>query len=307
MGTALSSPRRGHASASVGNYALFAGGVNTNSDILDTGDIYDNFLSRSTLSLPYERRDLTGVSIGNYALFGGGVNSWGSDKNEGFAYNTTLVRSTLDVLSNGGGSGCATSVGNYAIFGGLNQSYYADAYSSTLTKIRLVNLPEKAWYRAATAGNYAIFLTSYFNRCAAYDTSLTQSSPPQISGTIANYFNMTSTGNYALVDHTYQNKVSAYNTSLTIVSAADISSSRNSKGEGTIKGFGLFAGGNGYSSVVDVYDSALTRTNPAELAQARSYTCAAITNNYIIFGGGMGVSGSSTSNALNVVDIYQVK
>ena len=67
--TPLSVARSGLAGASVGNYALFAGGYSSR----DTVDAYDTSLTRSTpTALSVERRNLAGASVGNYALFAGG-------------------------------------------------------------------------------------------------------------------------------------------------------------------------------------------------------------------------------------------
>ena len=60
------------AGASVGNYALFAGG-STGSTVGSTVDAYDSSLTRSTpTELSKARSDLVEASVGNYALFAGG-------------------------------------------------------------------------------------------------------------------------------------------------------------------------------------------------------------------------------------------
>ena len=71
--TALSAGRSSLAGASVGNYALFAGGRSGSSSYSDAVDAYDISLTRSTLTgLSVARRNLAGASVGNYALFAGG-------------------------------------------------------------------------------------------------------------------------------------------------------------------------------------------------------------------------------------------
>jgi hypothetical protein len=68
----LSAARRELAGASVGNYALFAGG-HDDSDSYDTVDAYDASLTRSTpTALSAARHNVAGASVGNYALFAGG-------------------------------------------------------------------------------------------------------------------------------------------------------------------------------------------------------------------------------------------
>ena len=76
--TALSVVRRNLAGASVGNYALFAGGStgSVDSNVVDT---YKTSLTRSTPTVLSEaRRSLAGASVGNYALFAGGY-AYGGD------------------------------------------------------------------------------------------------------------------------------------------------------------------------------------------------------------------------------------
>ena len=69
--TALSQARSILAGASVGNYALFAGGADSSD--LSTVDAYNSSLVRSTpASLSQARSNLAGASVGNYALFAGG-------------------------------------------------------------------------------------------------------------------------------------------------------------------------------------------------------------------------------------------
>ena len=70
--TALSVARMYLAGASVGNYALFGGGMGGVS-IFTTVDAYNMSLTRSTpTALSAGRYGLAGASVGDYALFGGG-------------------------------------------------------------------------------------------------------------------------------------------------------------------------------------------------------------------------------------------
>ena len=66
--TALSEARSGLAGASVGDYALFAGGSSKSAV-----DAYNSSLVRSTpTALSEARGHLAGASVGGYALFAGG-------------------------------------------------------------------------------------------------------------------------------------------------------------------------------------------------------------------------------------------
>ena len=84
--TALSVARYALAGASVGNYALFAGGYD-GSNYRNTVDAYDASLVRSTpTALSVARYALAGASVGNYALFAGG-------------YDGSNYRNTVDVYT----------------------------------------------------------------------------------------------------------------------------------------------------------------------------------------------------------------
>ena len=115
--TALSVARRYLAGASVGNYALFAGGSSGSSSYRDTVDAYAASLVRSTPTvLSVARDNVAGTSVGDYALFAGGYD--GGDKSTVDAYDVSLVRSTPTVLSEARRYLAGASVGDYALFAG---------------------------------------------------------------------------------------------------------------------------------------------------------------------------------------------
>ena len=69
--TALSLAREKLSAATVGNYALFGGGLGASSSAVV--DAYNATLTRSTpTALSAARKELAATTIGNYALFGGG-------------------------------------------------------------------------------------------------------------------------------------------------------------------------------------------------------------------------------------------
>ena len=73
--TALSAAREFLAGASVGNYALFAGGVYDifSGSYRNVVDAYNTDLVHSTpTALSVARGHLAGASVGNYAMFAGG-------------------------------------------------------------------------------------------------------------------------------------------------------------------------------------------------------------------------------------------
>ena len=114
---ALSKSRYSLAGASVGAYALFAGGYPSSGESNEV-DAYDTSLTRSTpTALSVARSDLAGSSVGDYALFAGGYTSSGKS-NVVDAYNTSLTRSTPTALSVARHELAGASVGNYALFAG---------------------------------------------------------------------------------------------------------------------------------------------------------------------------------------------
>ena len=114
--TELSTARRALAGASVGNYALFAGGQ-SGSSYYSTVDAYNSSLARSTpTELSTAGGNGAGASVGNYALFAGGTN--GSILTTVDAYNSSLTRSTPTELSTARYYLAGASVGNYALFAG---------------------------------------------------------------------------------------------------------------------------------------------------------------------------------------------
>ena len=172
--TELSTARRYLAGASVGNYALFAGGQINSSSYVATVDAYDSSLTRSTpTALSTARNRLAGASVGNYALFAGGNSSSTVD-----AYDSSLTRSTPTALSTARDRLAGASVGNYALFAGgkIDSSYVAtvDAYDSSLTRSTPTALSTaRDSLAGASVGNYALFAggngSSYVATVDAYE------------------------------------------------------------------------------------------------------------------------------------------
>lgn len=83
----LSQTRRTLSATTVGNYALFGGGLSGSSSYKDIVDAYSYNLTRSTPTvLSAARYYLTATTVGNYALFGGGSGSDSSYKDIVDAY-----------------------------------------------------------------------------------------------------------------------------------------------------------------------------------------------------------------------------
>jgi hypothetical protein len=162
--TALSVGRYYLAGASVGNYALFAGGYDDS--YRNTVDAYNASLVRSTpTALSVARGDLAGASVGNYVLFAGGYGSGYESTVD--AYNASLVRSTPTALSVARSYLAGASVGNYVLFaGGFGSSPTykdtVDAYNASLVRSTPTALSvARNALAGASVGDFALFAGGY--------------------------------------------------------------------------------------------------------------------------------------------------
>ena len=132
---ALSAARYALAGASVGDYALFAGGSGPSSVV----DAYDTDLTRTIpTALSAARSFLAGTSINNYALFAGG--NIGSPSAVVDAYDDNLTRTTPTALSTARFSLAGASVGEHALFAGGyagSVTSVVDAYSNFVSSTYL--------------------------------------------------------------------------------------------------------------------------------------------------------------------------
>ena len=313
--TPLSLVRESLAATTVGNYAIFAGGKESNVTT-DAMDYYTNSLVKGTGDLRDAKSDLAATTVGDYAIFAGGyVNPPDQGWNASYSvdtYDSSLTRRTGTVLSQRRAFLAATTVGNHALFGGGDDS--VDAYDISLTRSTLTALSVARGYLAATTvGDYAIFAggneigSSYKDAVDAYDTSLTRSTPTVLSSA-RNQLAATTVGNYALFGggygSSYKNTVDAYDTSLTRSTPTVLSAARNQLAATTVGNYAIFAGGyvggSKYKDTVDAYNISLTRSTPKVLSVARRRLAATTVGNYALFGGGY-VGGS---NYKDTVDAY---
>lgn len=313
--TPLSKARWMIRATSVGDYAIFAGGSNGNTNV----DAYSSSLTKTTPSSCHATMDCGAATVGNYALFGGGTPNGASADcvSTVTAYSNSLTKLTPTGLRNRTTDLAATSNGSYAVFAGGKYTGsgrplgYVSAYNTSLTRLAASDLPVKASGLAATRlNNLAIFgggedtdNYDYRNQVCAYDGSLTQitlsglneSKSDLAATTVANYAIFAGGSNYNTFD-----SADAYNESLTKILLTALSVKRYSLAATTIQNYALFGGGrnNSILSVVDVYDDSLTRKITSPLSKARYELAAATIGNYAIFGGGYDIT--------NVVDAYTI-
>ena len=276
--TALSVARQDIGATTVGNYALFAGGViydGSSGLAANTVDAYNTSLTRSVPTALRVASSSVATTVGNYALF--------TDNTEGYvdAYNTSLTRSAPTALSVARFGIGATTVGNYALF----------------------------------AGGVTIDTFNPLTRVDAYNTSLTRSKPTALSVARV-HCGITTVGNYALIaggsitvgygqDNVYSS-VDAYNTSLTRSIAPELSIGRNYLAAASSNGYAIFAGGqwsyNSDGKIVDAYDSSLVRSILTQLNVGRHSHAMASINQYVLVAGGRISSSPFTST--NSVEVY---
>lgn len=307
--TELSISRKYLTATSVGNYAIFGGGYD--SSYYKVVDAYDTSLTRS---LPAElnnaRYALASTTIGNYALFGGGYPYTTTLD----VYDASLTKSTATELSVSRRCLAATSVGNYALFGGGHNDSdlqsVVDVYDSSLTKSITSLSIARNYLAATTVGDYALFGggddDSYYGSTIvdAYNTSLTRSTPTELSTDQYSGLAATTVGDYALFGGGNVAVINAYNTSLTRSTPAELSVIRSFPAATTVGNYAIFGGGiltGVYYATADAYNTSLTRSTPSELSVGRYLLAAATVGNYAIFGGGYCNDGCTS-----VVDVYQL-
>lgn len=230
-----------HAAASVGKYAVFAGGMmmrNNVSDYLATTDAYDSSLTHTNpQSLGKGRRWLAATNVGGkYAVFGGGGESSKTAYTD--AYDASLTKASISNLSGDGRYRlAATGVGKYGLFGGGYYMWFGDKYQSTVD---------------------------------AYDDALTRTTAASLSSAKDNV-SAASTRSYAFfAGGRGTTAVDAYNANLTRTSAAPLQSGKTLAAAAGIAGdYVFFAGGSGAdaSTQVDIYDDHLTRVATLTLPQ----------------------------------------
>lgn len=291
--TGLSEARFHIGAASVGGYAVFAGGATSNR-VSSKVDAYNAALTRTSapdlvassktvIARPVSRglAGVAGGSVGNYAVFAGGARWSSSDKdydptNNCNAYDASLTRTSTISLSTPRYCALSASVGSYVLFAGGHDGYDSDfygvgatsctttveAFNSSLTRTSAAALSDKAYdSQGVSFGGYALF-PGVGNTIDAYNSSLTRTSIYCSKGQV-NRMGGTSAGEYAIFAGGYgANKsnlyaaVYIYDASLTYVPVPGISmwEARRDCCGGTVGEHALFAGGLAENGLSDVVD-----------------------------------------------------
>lgn len=300
-----------HAAASVGKYAVFAGGMmmrNNVSDYLATTDAYDSSLTHTNpQSLGKGRRWLAATNVGGkYAVFGGGGESSKTAYTD--AYDASLTKASISNLSGDGRYRlAATGVGKYGLFGGGYYMWFGDKYQSTvdayddaLTRTTAASLSSaKDNVSAASTRSYAFFAGGRGTTAVdAYNANLTRTSaaPLQSGKTLAAAAGIA--GDYVFfaggTSTTASTQVEVYDDHLTRVAALTLPQGSWSQGAAGAGELAVIAGGyigtDKCTDAVYTVDSSLTlAASPLKLSVARGEVKGAIAGDYIVFAGGAGM------------------
>lgn len=320
------------ATATIGDYALFAGGylsASASSTSFQTSvDAYDKSLTHSMgTALPEKKYKLGSATVGKYALFGGGV-AYNDGSNTASktvcAYDDSLTMTVVTdlksaVYNSTNNITSATSFSNYAVFDTGRDS--VSVYDATLTQTTVQVRSYATGNGNATlghVGNYAIAVGGAgesSTRVYVLDSSLTCTDLEPLSDTKSSLATVT-IGNYVLFSGgnkyvvQYDNtEVLVYDSSLTKSIATPLSRNRTGVAATNIDDFAIFAGGyisgtTKYVDTVDIYDTSLTRTVGTSLSVKRDNLSAASVGDYALFGAGR----SESNNAVcATVDVYRLE
>lgn len=306
------------AGASVGNYAIFAGGDKGQSneyDYSDSVNAYDSSLTAQNIAqLSFSsgidkcRSGMLSGVINNKAVFAGGYYMYKAlfskvkvlRRPEALSYNTSLTQTQLTDLSSAKCNCATANTTNHLIFAGWvnnTSSNTTDAYDNSLTRRTITALGTARYYIAgASIGEYAIFAggkddsTSY-SLVECYDAALTKHTLENLSAIRTNFQGASFAG-YAVFGGgtTATPYIDRYNASLTRDTTIALSSSRSNTATGTF-GSGMdkrliFAGGGNNSTVVDVFDASFTRTSYSLSVGRTKATIVSVGNYALVAGGG---------------------
>lgn len=304
------------AGASVGNYAIFAGGNNGESNeynYSDSVNAYDSSLTAQNIAQLYfgyndrVRSGMLSGVINNKAVFAGGYYLYKPlfskvkiiRCDEAISYNTSLTQTQLTDLSSAKCNCATANTTNHLIFAGWvnnTSSNTTDAYDSSLTRSTITALGTARYYLAgASIGEYAIFAggkddsTSY-STVECYDSALTKRTLESLSAIRTNFQGASFAGYAAFGGGTTTTPyIDRYNASLTRDTTITLSSARcytatTTLGSGMDKRL-IFAGGDSNSTVVDVFDASFTRTS-YNLRTGRTEPTIVSVGNYALVAGG---------------------
>lgn len=316
--TSLASDRYAIGTATIGDYAIFAGGYTTRP--VQIVDFYSSSLTRTYGNiLQTARSSIAGTTVGAYAIFGGGANNYGTNTYILETFDASLTYQVLSSTLYRTITKAATT-GNFAVFAASTDpsTQKTTAVSESLTLTQPWDL--QGYFMSggsASLHGYAIFAggsyTSYtYNkRCEYYDTQLTLAEAPELS--LARSVNSSaSSENWVgffggTIDAGSGNPpypvVDVYNRSMVHGTAPSIDSNVQGIGAVGLKDFMIAGGGtNGssYLTKVYIYDNSLSQSIPSTgFKRGRQGATGGYIGDHALF-----VGGADNTGRLGTVDVY---
>ena len=204
------------AGVTIGNYALFAGGLSSGFDARKYVRAYDTSLTQTKLTdLTTARYGAMTATVGNYAVIAGGRgyvddsdSSYSTDVSTVETYNKSLTKGSATKLGysysdDSYGAKSGVTMKNYALFAGMGSNsntthFRTEAYNASLTKVAASDLTSYTvnGLRGVYIGGMAVY-TSFDvkNVVNTFDDSLTLEAPITLqvgredhaAGVIGNY------------------------------------------------------------------------------------------------------------------------
>lgn len=304
---------------SIGNYALFAGGMN-GSMVRSNADAYDlNLVKTKAPNLASARREHSGAKVGNYALFAGGYNASEAQSSVD-VYDAQLVKHTAINLTSTLYEGAGSSIGDYAIFAVGYNKKTVNAVDRNLVVSTIEDLfVERQNLGATTIGNYAIFaggdyrFSTFYSTVDVYDKNLVKITSPTPLTKAKTWLHTACASNkdYALVgpgmtsSSACTNVVDAYNKDLVKTLPTQTQEAKRMIFAGGLGNYIIMGGGNTIdvaTNISEAYNKNLIKTTIDSLSTKRSISGVANVGDYLLFAGGFGTS----STAYDTVDAYQI-
>lgn len=259
------------AATTVGNVAMFAGGISTDNSTVGQNHGYAYNSSLTGLGRFYlggKSYDPSATSIGDYALFSHGTSTryydpQGTRATKITAINASLTTSTPTAPDTSAGGRASTVVGNYALFAGgtwreefsddytMHYVTIVDAYNSSLTHSTAPALDvSRTLFAGVSISGHALFTgaNSSTQTAVVYDSSLTRTliSSTATGSNLKGTTLKSGSEEFAFIGGGGSTTIYVFDTSLTERTAEfnmKFSSSKSNCAATTIGQFAIFAGG----------------------------------------------------------------
>lgn len=308
--TSLSEPAAYHQGASVGSYAVFAGGQNGNTTKSTVNAFNTNGFARITLSSLSEARSyFASASTADYAYFAGGKNSNGALSSVEM-YDKNLIRQSATPLKfvSQDNAGIGTWDGQAAIFAGGYDNAQGGSRNNAVCKYQgsvMTEITPLTYYPSSHAAsrnkNYVIFAGGWtsaannqVNTVNAYNSNFTRFIPSELLSVPRERMATATAGNYALfvagrTANGVTDRVDAYDLNLVRIVASNYYMVYEGAFGASAGGNAVFTGGiNGtyYTYATSVYSPTLVHTYTSDYPHPAAYGAATSVENLAVLSGG---------------------